>query len=181
MNNKSSNINLIKGKGDGFLDKFIKWAITTGRIVVIITEIISLGAFFYRFPLDSKINDLKDIIKQDEKQLSELEKSEKKYMDIQLRLKRISEIEPVSQKFVNKLNLLKDIFFVKNRLAFNSMSIKDNKITISTQTDSPVDAKKIITEIKKIAGVKKISVDSFSNKASISKIIMTINIEFKDI
>ena len=41
----SASINLVKGDKDDFLNKFIDWALTIGRLLVIITEIIALSFY----------------------------------------------------------------------------------------------------------------------------------------
>lgn len=43
-----------------FGGKFLKWAVTTGRYIIILTEIVVIAAFFSRFKLDRDVSLLSD-------------------------------------------------------------------------------------------------------------------------
>jgi hypothetical protein len=78
MDNKAQlKINLLKKKSNRSLDVFVRWAITGGRFLVILTETIALGAFLFRFNLDRQIVDLSDRIKV--ARLSVVQSNEEKY------------------------------------------------------------------------------------------------------
>ena len=44
--------------------RIVQWAMTYGRYIMILTEIVVLGAFISRFTLDRKLTDLKEEIAQ---------------------------------------------------------------------------------------------------------------------
>ena len=56
-------INLMPNRGDTVLIQFLNWALTIGRLLIILVETLALGTFLYRFSLDMQIVDLKDKIK----------------------------------------------------------------------------------------------------------------------
>jgi len=41
-----------------FWGKFLKWAVTAGRYVTILTELVVILAFLFRFKLDTEVADL---------------------------------------------------------------------------------------------------------------------------
>jgi len=43
-----------------FLGKFLKWSLTAGRVMVVLTEFVVILAFSSRFWFDKKLNDLKE-------------------------------------------------------------------------------------------------------------------------
>src|SRR3989344_9465556 len=86
MDNSPARINLIKKKEVAAFDKFINWTLSIGRLIVIITEIIAISAFLYRFSLDEKLVALHDEIGQKQKQLSLLKRDEENFRNLQDRL-----------------------------------------------------------------------------------------------
>src|SRR3990167_7632931 len=94
--NTSASINLVRSHM-GLLDQFIKWALSIGRVVVILVELVALATFLYRFTLDRQIIDLREKIKQEQAVLTFLKPREDKYRNIQERL-------VLSSQFTNENN-----------------------------------------------------------------------------
>jgi len=86
MSSKPALINLVKGKHKSFFDRFLAWALSAGRVIIIVTEIIALSAFLYRFSLDREIIDLRDNTKQEQKILELFKEQEKTFRNLQERL-----------------------------------------------------------------------------------------------
>src|SRR3990167_3005090 len=87
-----SSINLIKNKQIPLFDKFMNWALTVGRLIVILTEIVAIAAFIYRFSLDERLIDLHDQIKQKQNLISLLRNDENKYRNLQDRIALASDL-----------------------------------------------------------------------------------------
>ena len=87
------------------LGRILRWAMGTFRIIVIITEMIVMGAFLSRFWLDAQNSDLNDQIKISSAQISSQASFEKKFRDVQTKLKIYKDISQISQSH-NKLNLI---------------------------------------------------------------------------
>lgn len=77
------------------LGKFLLWALTVGRWIVIFTELIVIMAFLSRFKLDRDISDLYDQIKQKQAIISSSSSFEQDFRFLQ---KRISEIQNLETK-----------------------------------------------------------------------------------
>src|SRR3989344_5628076 len=103
---KSASINLLKSSRNEIFEKFIDWALTIGRLLVIITEIIALSAFIYRFGLDRQLIDLHGTIKSQQAVVSFYKKQEETYRNLQDRLKIASTYSATSQ---DKLKISQDI------------------------------------------------------------------------
>ena len=95
MANKPSHItiNLSRKPKDKFETVFYKWAINSGKVIIIITELIALGALLYRFSIDKQIVDLHDEIKREQIFLDNQKSKEKEYRGIQDRLSMIQNVK----------------------------------------------------------------------------------------
>jgi hypothetical protein len=83
------------------LGRTLKWAMGTFRIIVIVTEIIVMGAFLSRFWLDAQNSDLSNSIKIKSAQITAQAAVEKEFRNVQSKLdivKEISAATPLSQK-----------------------------------------------------------------------------------
>ena len=88
---KSPSINLAKRKTN-IVDDLTKWALTFGRLLVIIVEIIAFSAFIYRFYLDRLINDLNDEIEGKQAIVASLNTQEELYRNTQARIALAKEL-----------------------------------------------------------------------------------------
>lgn len=69
--------------------KFLKWVLTVGRYIVIVTELIVIIAFLSRFKLDRDLADLNESIKQKQAIITSSVPFEKKFLFLQKRLSTI--------------------------------------------------------------------------------------------
>src|SRR3989344_5694832 len=90
MDNSPARINLVKKKEVATFDKAINWALSIGRLIVIITEIIAISAFVYRFSLDQKLVALHEDIGIKKGQLALLKNDEENFRNLQDRLELAS-------------------------------------------------------------------------------------------
>jgi len=57
-------INLLPEKEVSFIDKIMYFALNYLRYIIVITQLVVIGVFFYRFQIDQKIIDLKESVDQ---------------------------------------------------------------------------------------------------------------------
>lgn len=57
-------INLLEKKGLSLLDKLVFFGLNYLRYIIVITQLVVIGVFFYRFQIDQRIIDLKDGVDQ---------------------------------------------------------------------------------------------------------------------
>src|SRR5690242_9941165 len=103
MAEKSPTINLLPQNNESLLNQFLDWALVIGRLLVILTEIVALGTFIYRFGLDSQNVALHDKIKTDSIIIENFKDSEATFRDIQARLAVVKQYSAVD-------NTITDIF-----------------------------------------------------------------------
>lgn len=91
---RGSGINLLVPSefGQSFWGKFLKWAVTSGRYVVIITEMIVVIAFLSRFKLDTDLNRLNSAIADKKVVLDSLVGKETEFKSVQKKVSWANQI-----------------------------------------------------------------------------------------
>ncbi len=118
-----------------------KWALSTGRYILIIVEIIVLGAFISRFKLDSDLANNKDAIEQQIPYIESLKPYEIQVRNTQLKLSTLKDANRLSPDYptilrkialqtptaikVTTLNLEKDAGSVKFQIVGQAVSNND--------------------------------------------------------
>lgn len=164
MKNKQPSINLLKKDKGSFLDKFINWALTFGRLVVIVTEAVALGAFLYRFSLDRQLIDLHDEISQKQAIVKYLKTNEDKYRDTQARI-------GVAAKFIdsgqNTYNTLANVVnLAPENFTFNNLSVSENAVIVVADVQSLSSLTEFIDGLKNNPEISSVSLDQIQNKTS---------------
>ena len=174
---KTPSINLLESKRKGFLDKFINWALTIGRFIVIITEVIALSAFLYRFSLDRQLVDLRGKIKQEQALVSSLRENEKTYRNLQERL-------ALASKFIDKGEQTVKIFKETVALApedflLSNLTVSEDRLTINATVQHISSLTTFIKGLRNYPNISTISLDKIENKISSGRITVGITATFK--
>lgn len=93
--NRNKLINLLPAEEleGSVVGRVLRWAMTTFRIIVIVTEMIVMAAFLSRFWLDAKNSDLGDSIRTKAAQVSAQKDFETEFRDVQKRLAIFESLE----------------------------------------------------------------------------------------
>lgn len=176
MPESGSSINLIKNKHVSFLDKFMSWALTVGRLIVIITEIVAVAAFIYRFSLDERLSDLHSVIKQKQIIVSLLKQDENKYRNLQSRLALASTVQ---EKFAKTNKIILDIIDkASDGIDINNFVLNKDRINIDANVGSTSTLKNFINSLKNYPDIKSINIDNIENKPSIG-LLVTLTLTLK--
>ena len=174
---KKAGINLLNTKHSSFLERFINWTLTVGRIVVILTELIALGAFLYRFSLDQQLIDLHSKIKQEQAIVAYLKDSEATYRNLQDRLSVASNFSAAGNE---RVKVFKDLIaFAPPGIIFDDFNLTYNRVKISTEVYSVSSLSSFVDSLKKYSSVEKVSIDKIENQASSGTLAVTINATLK--
>lgn len=155
------NINLGKKKEANTGNIFIKWAISRGRVIVIVIELLALGALGYRFFIDQKIVDLNDEIKNQQIFIQAQAQQEKQFRNLQ---SRIDTIQAITSDTQTKVQFLGDILSLASQSALlsSSLSLTDNTVSIDGQASSVFSLNSFVEALKKNPNVETISMDELS-------------------
>lgn len=170
-------INLIPDKGDNLLSQFLSWALTVGRLLIIITETLALSVFLYRFSLDVKIIDLHDKIKATSTIVQSFQSGEETYRNLQARLGFIKEYDT---KKDTTLNLLKEVIDLgKNRITFKTLTVTVDSIEVEAQAPSSVALTAFVQGIKNHPEVTGVNIDRVQNSTENGLVTISIVAKLK--
>lgn len=164
MPDNLSSINLIKNKQTPLFDKFMNWALTVGRLIVILTEIVAIGAFIYRFSLDGRLIDLHDKIKNKQATISVLKNDESKYRNLQDRIALASELMEKNAK-TNKI-IFDIVDLIPQGVTINNLTFNKDKLIISADINSVSSLTDFINVLKDYPHIKAVSIDNIENKTT---------------
>lgn len=172
----SASINLL-GNRQGTLDLIIAWALTIGRVLVILVEIVALGAFLYRFSLDNQLQDLRTKIKQEQAIVIYQKDSENKYRNLQDRLAVVSSFSSSSNK---DLKIFQDIVtFAPSGLTFKVIDLSEEKLQIEATVNTVSSLSSFIDNLKAYSPIDTVSLDKIENNTSNATIAVGITATFK--
>lgn len=172
----SASINLLENK-DKTLDLIISWALTIGRALVIIVEIVALGAFLYRFSLDNQLQTQEAKIKQEQAIVAYQTQSEDKYRNLQSRLVLISTASKDSAK---NLQIFKDVInMAPSGFAFKTLDLSATKISLTGNASSVTTLSSFIDKLKAYPSIDNVSLDKIQNNTSDGTITIGITATFK--
>lgn len=170
-------INLLPGHENTVLTQFLNWALTVGRLLIILVETLALGTFLYRFSLDMQIQDLNDKIKNQRVIAINFKTLEAKFGNLQTRLELLKKINAVAE---NNPKMLIDIIEMgKGYITFKNISISANIIQIEAQATTVASLKTFVNAIKKYPQVESVSINKVEDKISGGEIIISINANLK--
>jgi len=111
------------------IGKFLKWTLSVGRYIVIVTELIVILAFISRFKLDRDLTDLCEEIKQKQNVVEANSRFEQDFRFLQKRLSTIEGLEKersVPAKVIEKLALI-----IPTDVIIDKLTVSGNEIGLS--------------------------------------------------
>lgn len=170
-------INLAKNRGESLSERVITFALTIGRVLIILTEIIALGAFLYRFGLDRQLVDLHDRIKQEQAIVNLLKDNEATYRNLQDRLTLESNIAAVTSK---SITLYQDILqIIPSDMTLLSISFSDTSVHIEGTIPTLVSLSSLVKHLKADPRIESISLDKIENKTAEGIIDVVVTVYLK--
>jgi hypothetical protein len=165
MANETRSINLLPGSHDeGIVAQFLDWALTIGRLLIILTESLALGTFLYRFSLDMRIIDLHDEIKASSFIVANFKSSEDKFRDIQARLALAKQYGEESNKTATMFSDIAEMG--RGRITFQNLLITTEIIKIDLQAPSTTTISAFVDALKQYPGITSVSIDKVENKTA---------------
>ena len=174
---KKRSINLLPHKGDSLINQFLSWALTIGRLLIIITEGLALSVFFYRFVLDVQIIDLHDKIEAQSRIVQSFQDGEKLFRNLQARLAFAKEYDADKE---TTLTLLKEILDLgRNRVTFKNLVVSKDTIQIEVQAPSAQLLSLFTQELKNHPSIQQVTINRVENKTSSGIVLVGLSAEPK--
>ena len=178
----SVSINFLRQKDKGFFDKFLAWALSVGRVIIVLTETVALAAFLYRFSLDQQIIDLHGTIKSKQNIVAAFNRSgkynEKTFRNLH---DRINAAKNLSSKSSQSLSLLSDILSLTAGTTVNDLTLSQDSIKIDMSISSVGQLQSLVQNLQKNAHVSSVSIDKIENRTSQGLIRVQITAQLKTI
>ncbi len=172
----SVSINLIKSKSN-LIDEILRWALSIGRLLIILTEIVAFSTFIYRFTLDRTLIDLHDKIKQEQAIVASLEDREASYRNLQGRLNDAANITINGNKNVKILNDL--IAATPSEITFNSFEIGEGVVSIDSNIGSISSLTNFLAIIRDYPETSSVTIDRIDNQSLTNSVNVLITIKLK--
>jgi hypothetical protein len=179
MVKKSVSINLIKTDKDQLTNQVVNWALTIGRVLIIVVEIIALSAFIYRFILDNQLRDINSKIKAEQAYLNTQKQKEITYKNLQDRLFLESSIVNQGSE---KMKIFKDVIgLTPPGISFNNFAYTNNQINIQLDTGSVFPLSVFINSLRTYNQTDFISIDMIENRtaSAVINVGLTVNLKNK--
>jgi len=167
----SSDINLL-GRNVNFIDRFVNWALTIGRVVVIATEVIALSAFLYRFSLDRQLIDIHSKIKQEQAVVGYLKPNEEIYRNLQTRLSLVSSFSPQSRDEIKLINDM--VSFAPQEFSFNSITVQEDRVKLNITSGLVSSLSDFVKSLRSYKRITNVIVDKVENHPASASITVTI-------
>ncbi len=151
-------INLLIEKKESFLDRVIYFSLNYLRYILVITQIVVIFVFFYKFKVDQEIIDLKEAVDQ-KKEIVEISRPLLK--EAEAAEFKIKEIKPIIKKqtaFLNQLNYLLSVF--PESAYLTKFTIKDDQIFLEGYSEDARLIKQFYLRLQKDKKFKNISLET---------------------
>ncbi len=179
MAEKTPTINLLPNSGgDSFLTQFFNWALTIGRLLIILTEMVALGTFIYRFSLDMQIVDLHDKIKAESFIVDNFKVQEATFRDVQDRLATIKRYNSVGSVTTN---IFTDVANMgKGKVTFKDLSVSTNSVKVEIAAPNASALSQFVDSLKNYPAVDTVSIDKVENNTTSAQIIVNVSATLKE-
>lgn len=150
------------------LGRILRWAMGSFRIIVIITEMVVMGAFLSRFWLDAKNSTLSDTIKIASSQIQVQSEFEKKFRGVQTKLNIFKELTS-SVKASDRVGLVSGK--TPQNITVTSIKVYDTTAEIKGDADSEASIAQLISNLKSNPEIKKIDLGALNTSENNQSII----------
>lgn len=177
VSEKVPDINLLPNSANGLMNQILNWALSIGRLLIILTEMVALGTFIFRFSLDMQIVDLHDKIKAESFIESNFQDAETKFRDIQDRLATVKQYAPLTK---TSTGILTDIISMgKGKVTFLDLSVSTQDIKIEVAAPSASSLSQFVDSLKNYPSITSVSVDKVDSDPASALITVTISAALK--
>lgn len=176
---KNHKINLLSKEDfeNSALGKLLNWALSAGRIIVILTELVVIGAFLSRFWLDRKHTDLLEENTSRKIQVEAFSSFEEEFKTTQTRLAVYKKLDETKQDTATLLETVSSL--LPAEVSLTSISILQNQATIKGISLSESGVAGFIKALTGSEGFEKVTLNDISLGPS-QELVFSISLEIKN-
>lgn len=159
------------------LGRILKWALSTFRVMVIVTELIVMSAFLSRFWLDAKNSDLNDEINVNKAQVLAYSDIESKLRMYQKKI-NISKSLYSQKKISDMMNTITKL--IPNEVSFVSIAVNGNQLEIKATASSEQAVAQFLVNLNDYKDLKDVNLTQIgSSVENIGQTVFTVAGEIK--
>ncbi|OGY26614.1 MAG: hypothetical protein A2Z24_02225 [Candidatus Woykebacteria bacterium RBG_16_44_10] len=174
------NINLMPSPGpSGTAGEVVRWILTIGRYLIIVTEIVALIIFFVGIKLSADKNDLKEQVENLKTSVSSDSNVafEKEFREIQQKINEIKKQK--TTHFPSNVVVAEFLKMLPQGMTLGSLEVKEDEVVFSGSFTSPSELQTLVavfSESEKITGLDISDLNSPSEKNPLYTFTATANI-----
>ena len=174
------NINLMPSPGpSGTAGEVVRWILTIGRYLIIVTEIVALIIFFVGIKLSADKNDLKEQVENLKTSVSSDSNVafEKEFREIQQKINEIKKQR--AGHFPSNVVVTEFLKMLPQGMTLGSLEVKEDEVVFSGSFTSPSELQTLVavfSESEKITGLDISDLNSPSEKNPLYTFTATANI-----
>jgi Tfp pilus assembly protein PilN len=140
-------INLLAEKEAPFLERVMYFSLNYLRYIIIITQLIVIGVFFYRFQIDQRIIDLKESVDQKKEIVQVILPLSKEAEKINIQTREVKKILQQQEKFNSMTNYFLSVF--PAALTLTNLEINPDSFKLTGNTIDPRQLQSFYSFLKK--------------------------------
>lgn len=149
--------------------RVLRWALSSFRVIVIVTEMVVMIAFLSRFWLDAKNSDLNEEILQKETIITSQAEFEKEFRELQRRLSIVSQISASSNTF-ESLPVVSS--HLPPEVLLSSISFNQGTLQVKGASSSELAVAQFIVNLEEDKSFEKVTLTQLDSDGSNSSIIV---------
>jgi len=163
--------------------RFFKWLTTTGRVVIVVTELVVISVFISRFWLDRKNSDLSEIVRQKQAILKSTTPFITEFVGLQKRLSYIKDFYSNQPDYSQQINSL--VFSTPSDLFYNKISASTDEKTKTTIITTSLSAYKeesivlFITNLMLNPDIDQVYITKIEKKEKENQYSISLTLNFK--
>ena len=159
------------------LGKFLSWAMTSGRVMVVLTEFVVLLSFGSRFYFDKKINDLSEVIDQ---KMAQMER----YTEIEAQMRTVlAKQKPVVSYLERNINFAKKYenlnASVPKGIIMEKVYIDQNTLRLTGKAEIELAFATFLANIKKMESLSYLNIRDTNFEQNTKSVTFTIQATYK--
>lgn len=159
------------------LGKFLRWSLTYGRYIIILTQIVVLLAFFSRFKLDQDLSDLHSKIEEKTNIVKALALVEQNTRTIQHKLETIKTLEVSRALYFEILQTLAQN--IPSEVSIQRIILSKNKLTLSGSALNNLVFSSFLNFIRRSGYFTQITLDQVGKTVNDSSIDFSVSMEIQ--
>lgn len=171
---KKYQINLIQEKSQDFVDKVVYFFLHYLRYIIVITQIVVIGVFFFRFQVDQEIIDLKESIEQKQEILRITQPLVVEATALNNRIEQIEEILKKQERF----SFLKRYIFsvIPNSIVLGKLEINEKEIILSGLSANIASIQALSARLKIDRRFRKVEIERMAKTDEGFEFVMTLDL-----